>query len=168
VFLVTRTPAAVRLYGVGEASDGYHLAAPDPGGRGAEAAIRAALAAAELQPADVDYVNLHGTATLKNDDMESRVIARVFGPRTPCGSTKSLVGHTLGAAGAQELGLCWLLLGDANDRRRLPRHLWDGVRDITLPEINLLGGDEQWTRGVFVSNSFAFGGSNTAVAIGRA
>ena len=168
VFLVTRTPAAVRLLGVGESSDGYHLSAPDPEGRGAEAAIRAALSAAELQPADVDYVNLHGTATLKNDDMESRVIARVFGPSTPCGSTKSLVGHTLGAAGAQELGLCWLLLRDANDGHRLPRHLWDGVRDAELPEINLVGGDEQWTRGVFVSNSFAFGGSNTAVVIGRA
>jgi 3-oxoacyl-[acyl-carrier-protein] synthase-1 len=167
VFLVTRTPAAVRLYGVGESSDGYHLSAPDPDGCGAEAAIRAALAAANLQPADVDYVNLHGTATLKNDDMEGRVIARVFGPRTPCGSTKPLIGHTLGAAGAQELGLCWLLLHEDNDDRRLPRHLWDGVRDAELPEINLVG-DEQWTRGVFVSNSFAFGGSNTAVAIGRA
>jgi 3-oxoacyl-[acyl-carrier-protein] synthase-1 len=168
VFLVTRRPAAVRLYGVGESSDGYHLSAPEPEGRGAEAAIRAALAASELEPADVDYVNLHGTATLKNDDMESRVIARVFGEATPCGSTKSLVGHTLGAAGAQELGLCWLLLGDANDRRCLPRHLWDEVRDAAMPEINLIGRDEQWTRGVLVSNSFAFGGSNTAVAIGRA
>jgi 3-oxoacyl-[acyl-carrier-protein] synthase-1 len=100
--------------------------------------------------------------------MESRVIARVFGERTPCGSTKSLIGHTLGAAGAQELGLCWLLLHDANEGRRLPRHLWDGVRDAALPKINLVGGDLQWTRGVLVSNSFAFGGSNAAVAIGSA
>lgn len=168
VFLVTRTPAAVRLYGVGESSDGYHLSAPEPDGRGAESAIRAALAVAGLQPADVDYVNLHGTATLKNDDMESRVIARVFGEGTPCGSTKSLIGHTLGAAGAQELGLCWLLLRDSNDNRSLPRHIWDGVRDAALPEINLVGGDERWTHGVLVSNSFAFGGSNAAVAIGRA
>jgi 3-oxoacyl-[acyl-carrier-protein] synthase-1 len=168
VFLVTRTPSAVRLYGVGESSDGYHLSAPEPEGRGAETAIRAALSASRLQPADVDYVNLHGTATRKNDDMESRVIARVFGARTSCGSTKTLVGHTLGAAGAQELGLCWLLLGDANQGRRLPRHVWDGVRDATLPEINLVDADAQWTRGVFVSNSFAFGGSNTSVALGRA
>jgi 3-oxoacyl-[acyl-carrier-protein] synthase-1 len=167
VFLLTRTPASVRLYGVGEASDGYHLSAPEPHGRGAEAAIRAALSACDLLPADVDYVNLHGTGTFKNDDMESRVIARVFGEEVPCGSTKSLVGHTLGAAGAQELGLCWLLLSDANTSRSLPRHLWDGVRDSALPEINLVEGDQQWTRGVFVSNSFAFGGSNTAIAIGR-
>lgn len=168
VFLLTRTPAAVRLCGVGESSDGYHLSAPDPAGRGAEAAIRAALAAAQVEPEQVGYVNLHGTATQKNDDMESKVVARVFGAATACGSTKPLIGHTLGAAGAQELGLCWLLLGHGNGERRLPQHLWDGAQDPNLPQINLAGRDERWTRGVFVSNSFAFGGSNAAVAIGRA
>jgi 3-oxoacyl-[acyl-carrier-protein] synthase I len=165
VFLVTRTPGAVRLYGIGESSDGYHMSAPDPEGRGAEAAIRAALAQAALRPDGVGYVNLHGTATPKNDEMESRVVSRLFGADTPCGSTKSLIGHTLGAAGAQELGFCWLLLNAANERR-LPAHLWDGIKDPQLPEINLVGGNERWERGVFVSNSFAFGGSNTAVAIG--
>jgi 3-oxoacyl-[acyl-carrier-protein] synthase-1 len=167
VFLMTRTPSPVRLCGVGESSDGHHLSAPDPTGRGAEAAIRAALAAAQLEPDQVEYVNLHGTATHKNDEMESRVMARVFGGNTPCGSTKPLIGHTLGAAGAQELGLCWLVLDD-DANRQLPQHLWDGVKDPTLPDINLASGNERWTRGVFVSNSFAFGGSNTAVAIGRA
>ncbi len=168
VFLLTRTAGPVRLFGVGESSDGHHLSAPDPAGRGAETAIRAALAAAQLDPADVDYVNLHGTATQKNDDMESRVMARVFGSAVPCGSTKPLIGHTLGAAGAQELGLCWLLLGEDNAGRRLPPHVWDGVKDASLPHINLAGGGERWTRGVLVSSSFAFGGSNAAVAIGRA
>jgi 3-oxoacyl-[acyl-carrier-protein] synthase-1 len=166
VFLVTRTPGPVRLYGIGESSDGYHMSAPDPTGRGAEAAIRAALAHAAVRPDRVGYVNLHGTATPKNDEMESRVVARLFGDATPCGSTKSMIGHTLGAAGAQELGVCWLLLQAANERRRLPTHLWDGVRDPLLPEINLVGDDERWERDVFVSNSFAFGGSNTVVAIG--
>ena len=65
----------------------------------AELAIRAALAQAGLAPADVGYVNLHGTATPKNDEMESHVIGRVFGDATPCASTKALIGHTLGAAG---------------------------------------------------------------------
>ena len=166
VFLMTRSPAAVRLYGIGESSDGYHMSAPDPQGRGAEIAIRAALAQAALEPSGVGYVNLHGTATQKNDEMESRVVARLFGAATPCGSTKSLIGHTLGAAGAQELGLCWLVLNAANERQRLPTHLWDGIPDPRLPEINLVGRDKSWERGVFVSNSFAFGGSNTAVAIG--
>jgi 3-oxoacyl-[acyl-carrier-protein] synthase I len=168
VFVVSRRPSAIRLCGVGESSDGYHISAPDPSGRGAELAIRAALADARARPGDVGYVNLHGTATPKNDEMESEVMARVFGLDVPCSSTKSLIGHTLGAAGAQELGLCWLLLGDANAARRLPAHGWDGVRDPRLQPINLVGADARFARDVFVSNSFAFGGSNAAIVIGRA
>jgi 3-oxoacyl-[acyl-carrier-protein] synthase-1 len=168
VFVVSRRPSAIRLCGVGESSDGYHISAPDPSGRGAEAAIRAALADAGVAARDVGYVNLHGTATPKNDEMESEVMARVFGCDVLCSSTKSLIGHTLGAAGAQELGFCWLLLDDENEARRLPAHAWDGVRDPSLPPINLVGADVRFERDVFVSNSFAFGGSNAAVAIGRA
>jgi 3-oxoacyl-[acyl-carrier-protein] synthase-1 len=168
VFVVTKEPGAVRLCGVGESSDGYHVSAPDPSGRGAEIAIRAALQQAGVAPDGVGYVNLHGTATPKNDEMESEVVARVFGVDVPCSSTKSLIGHTLGAAGAQEVGFCWLLLGDENAERRLPAHGWDGVRDPTLPPIHLVGAAETWERDVFVSNSFAFGGSNAAVVVGRA
>jgi 3-oxoacyl-[acyl-carrier-protein] synthase-1 len=168
VFLMTKLPSAVRLYGVGESSDGYHMSAPDPTGRGAELALTAALGDAGVTPDDVGYVNLHGTATPKNDEMESRVIARLFGLGVPCGSTKALIGHTLGAAGAQEIGLCWLLLGDGNGQRRLPRHVWDRVRDPELPAINLVDDGARWERDVFLSNSFAFGGSNTSVVIGRA
>ncbi|HEX5046425.1 MAG TPA: beta-ketoacyl-[acyl-carrier-protein] synthase family protein [Gammaproteobacteria bacterium] len=167
VFLMTRSPGPVRLCGVGESSDGYHMSAPDPDGRGAEIAMTAALGEAGLDPADIGYINLHGTATPKNDEMESRVVARLFGLDVPCGSTKALIGHTLGAAGAQELGLCWLLL-TGDDDRRLPRHVWDGVRDPALPPINLIDDGVRWRRDVFVSNSFAFGGSNTSVVIGRA
>ena len=168
VFVVSKAPAAVRLCGVGESSDGYHISAPDPSGRGAEAAIHAALAQAGAQPTAVGYVNLHGTATPKNDEMEGQVMARVFGVDVPCSSTKSLTGHTLGAAGALELGLCWLLLDDANAQRRLPVHTWDGARDPHLPAINLVRDDARWERDLFVSNSFAFGGSNAAIAVGRA
>jgi 3-oxoacyl-[acyl-carrier-protein] synthase-1 len=167
VFVVSRRPAPIRLGGVGEASDGHHISAPDPTGRGAEAAIRAALAQARAAPAAVGYVNLHGTGTPKNDEMESEIMARVFGLDVPCSSTKPLIGHTLGAAGAQELGLCWLLLSADNSERRLPAHVWDGVRDARLPAINLVGTGAAWERDVFVSNSFAFGGSNAAIAIGR-
>jgi 3-oxoacyl-[acyl-carrier-protein] synthase-1 len=168
VFLVTKIPAAVRLCGVGESSDGYHMSAPDPYGKGAEIAMRAALGDAGLRPSDIGYVNLHGTATPKNDEMESRVVARVFGLDVPCSSTKALIGHTLGAAGAQELGLCWLLLADGQSRRRLPAHVWDAVRDPKLPAINLVDAGAQWERDAFLSNSFAFGGSNTSVILGRA
>lgn len=168
VFVVSKVPAAVRLAGVGESSDGHHISAPDPSGRGAETAIRAALAQAGALPRAVGYVNLHGTATPKNDEMESQVMARVFGLDVPCSSTKSLIGHTLGAAGALELGFCWLLLGDANVGRRLPAQAWDGARDRNMPPINLVGDGARWERDLFVSNSFAFGGSNAAVAVGRA
>ena len=168
VFVVSRRPGAIRLCGVGESSDGHHISAPDPSGRGAETAIREALGQAGAAPADVGYVNLHGTGTPKNDEMESGVMARVFGLDVPCSSTKPLIGHTLGAAGAQELGHCWLLLSDGNGERRLPAHVWDGVRDVALPPIALVGADAVWERDVFVSSSFAFGGSNAAIALGRA
>jgi 3-oxoacyl-[acyl-carrier-protein] synthase I len=168
VFVLARVPAPIRLCGVGESSDGYHMSAPDPNGVGAEIAIRAALARARVTADEIGYVNLHGTATPKNDEMESRVVARVFGAETPCTSTKPLVGHTLGAAGALEVGLCWLLLSDRNTDRRLPQHPWDSMRDAELPTINLLDADTRWGRDVFLSNSFAFGGSNASVIIGRA
>ena len=101
--------------------------------------------------------------------MESRVVARALRCRDArAGRRSRLIGHTLGAAGAQELGLVLAVLNAANERQRLPTHLWDGIPDPQLPDINLVGRDERWERGMFVSNSFAFGGSNTAVAIGYA
>jgi 3-oxoacyl-[acyl-carrier-protein] synthase-1 len=167
LFLVTRFDAAIRLAGVGESSDAYHMSAPEPSGKGAELAIRQALGNAGLQPGVIGYINLHGTATPKNDEMESRVIERVFGADTPCSSTKSQLGHTLGAAGAQEIGLCWLLLDSSNDSRRLPQHLWDSQADPELATIGLTGAEAQWQKDSFMSNSFAFGGSNVSVVIGR-
>ena len=169
LFLLTRTEAAIRLAGYGESSDAYHMSAPEPSGRGAEIAIRAALASAQIDAQQVGYVNLHGTATVKNDEMESCVIDRVFGATTPCSSTKSQIGHTLGAAGAQEIGLCWLLLNEINAERRLPKHLWDQAADPELPAIGLTGltgRDAKWERDMFMSNSFAFGGSNVSLVIG--
>jgi 3-oxoacyl-[acyl-carrier-protein] synthase-1 len=167
LFLMTRTEAAIRLAGVGESSDAYHMSAPEPSGKGAELAIRAALSNARVVPADIGYINLHGTATIKNDAMESCVVERIFGSATPCSSTKSQIGHTLGAAGAEEIGLCWLLLDDENIQQRLPRHLWDQEPDTGLAEIGLTGEDVRWERDMFMSNSFAFGGSNVSVIIGR-
>lgn len=167
LFLLTRTEAPIRLAGVGESSDAYHMAAPDPSGKGAELAIAYALANASVTPDLIGYINLHGTATVQNDEVESRVVERVFGPEMPCSSTKSQIGHTLGAAGAQEIGLCWLLLDEQNQARRLPRHLWDGEPDPKLPTIGLTSDETCWDRDLFMSNSFAFGGSNVSVIIGR-
>lgn len=163
LFVLTREPAAVALVGVGEASDAYHLSAPDPDGRGAEIAIRAALADAALDAAAVDYVNLHATATLKNDEMESRVMARVFRAGVPASGTKPMTGHSLGAAGALEAAFCWLCLtGDG----RLPPHVWDGDADSALPRLELVVAGQTLPPGggrVCMSNSYAFGGSNISL-----
>lgn len=166
LMILSREPGAVRLAGYGETSDAYHISAPHPEGLGAEAAMRAALAQADLQPADIDYINLHGTATGHNDQMESHAVVRVFGSAIPCSSTKPLTGHTLGAAGALEAIFCCLTLLNGNGR--LPPHLWDGVHDPALGELQALGTKTiaQPPRYV-MSNSFAFGGNNIALILER-
>jgi len=159
LFLLGREPAPVALAGGGESSDAHHLSAPDPEGTGAEAAMRAALADAGAQPADIGYVNLHATATRKNDEMESRVMARVFPAGTPVSGTKPLTGHALGAAGALEAAFCWLALTDG----RLPPHIWDGEADPDLPALRVVAQGERLSSRRVMSNSFAFGGSNASL-----
>jgi 3-oxoacyl-[acyl-carrier-protein] synthase-1 len=169
LFLVTREPAAVALRGWGESSDGHHMSAPDPAGVGARLAIERALSRAGIAAAEIDYVNLHGTATVQNDAMEARVIHALFGAEIPVSSTKPFTGHALGAAGAIEAGLCWLAMQDDNPRGKLPPHLWDGVGDPGLPALNVaqpgdcLGRPLRWA----LSNSFAFGGANATLVLGR-
>lgn len=169
LFLVTRDEGPVELLGTSESSDAWHMSAPDPEGRGAELAMRSALVDAGLDPGDVDYINLHGTATAKNDEMESRATHRVFGAHVPCSSTKQLTGHTLGAAGAIEAGFCWMVLRTDESLSPLPPHVWDGVADAGLAPIRLATiGDRLPPRGrrVTMSNSFAFGGDNVSVILG--
>jgi 3-oxoacyl-[acyl-carrier-protein] synthase-1 len=130
--------------------------------------MKAALAEAGIRPADIDYVNLHGTGTLLNDSMESKAMHKVFPDGVACSSTKSLVGHTLGAAGAIELGFCWLALSESNNEHKLPPHIWDGQRDPTLPELDLVQADHRAARlRLCMSNSFAFGGCNVSLIIGK-
>jgi 3-oxoacyl-[acyl-carrier-protein] synthase I len=165
LFLMGRDAAPVRLLGVGEASDAHHMSAPDPEGVGARRAMEQALTDAGCHAEELGYVNLHGTATPLNDAMESRVMHELFGAELPCSSTKPSIGHTLGAAGAQEAGFCWMLLQD--EARRLPPQVWDGEADPGLPEIGLTGAGARWERDVFMSNSYAFGGSCVSVVLGR-
>jgi 3-oxoacyl-[acyl-carrier-protein] synthase-1 len=168
LFLVTAEAWGVELKGVGEGSDAHHISAPDPSGAGAVRCMTGALQDAGLEAADVGYVNLHGTATQLNDQMESLAVQEVFGLDTPCSSTKPFTGHTLGAAGALEAGICWLILNDdANEL--LPLHVWDGVRDPELPGINLVTENSRLERPLnyVLSNSFAFGGNNISLILGR-
>lgn len=169
LFLMTREPATVALCGWGESSDGYHISAPDPEGGGARIAMREALRRAGLDAAQIDYINLHGTATIQNDAMESRAVAALFGTEVAVSSTKPLTGHTLGAAGAVEAAFCWLAMQDDNPDGRLPPHLWDGAQDPALPMLNVATPGAQLGRPIryALSNSFAFGGSNAALVFGR-
>ncbi|KPZ60662.1 3-oxoacyl-[acyl-carrier-protein] synthase 2 [Pseudoalteromonas sp. P1-13-1a] len=161
---IVEKQGTIKLLGVGESSDAHHMSAPHPKGEGAVAAMRAALSRAGYKPSDVDYVNLHGTATPKNDEMEAIAVAEVFGTNIPCSSSKGMIGHTLGAAGATEIGLCWLLLGE----NELAPHIWDGEADPGLPSINFvpLGAKSETKIKTCLSNSFAFGGNNVSVLIG--
>jgi len=172
MFLISGTPSEIRLLGVGESTDAHHVSAPDPSGKGARLAMSRALAAAGLQPSDVGYINLHGTATPLNDAMESKAVAELFGTAVPCSSTKAMTGHTLGAAGAIEAAFLWLTLHPRfNPEGVLPPHLWDGVADPELPRLNLVTPGTRWAPGarhIGLSNSFAFGGSNVAVIMGTA
>lgn len=165
LLILSREPGPVRLAGYGETSDAHHISAPHPEGIGAAAAMRTALAHAGLQPADIAYINLHGTGTEHNDLMESLAVNRIFGAAIPCSSTKPLTGHTLGAAGALEAIFCYLtLLGDG----RLPPQLWDGKPDPALGELTALGRDRLSAPPRYVmSNSFAFGGNNIALILER-
>ncbi|MCG8591432.1 MAG: beta-ketoacyl-ACP synthase [Proteobacteria bacterium] len=171
LFLMTREPNGIQLVGVGESCDAHHMSAPEPEGTGPEAAMRQALEDAGAQPEDVVYVNLHGTGTPLNDAMESRSVARVLGTGVPCSSTKPLVGHTLGAAGATEIGFCWLALQALEaDQIPLPPHVFDGERDPELPPIRLVAPGERAALadgGLVLSNAFGFGGNNCSLALAR-
>lgn len=170
LFLLTRETTGIQLLGAGESMDAYHMSAPRPDGRGAETAMRQALAEAGMPAASVAYLNLHGTGTPQNDAMESLAVARVF-DAIPCSSTKPLTGHTLGASGALEAAFCWLILDHWGENElRLPPHRYDGERDPGLPHLNLTGEDarvEVGRQAIVMSNSFGFGGSNCALVLGR-
>jgi len=166
LIILSREPGPVKLAGVGETSDAHHVSAPDPEGKGAVAAMSIALANAKVQPSQIDYVNLHGTATDQNDRMESLAVAQVLGNDVPCSSTKALTGHTLGAAGALEAILCYLALMRTD--KQLPRHLWDGETDPQLAKLTQLGAQTAHQPLTYaMSNSFAFGGNNISLILER-
>lgn len=167
LFLVSREPGAVRLAGWGETSDAHHISSPDPTARGAMAAMNLALARAGVAAPQIDYVNLHGSATPQNDAMESRAIAQTLGLHVPVSSTKPLTGHALAAAGAIEAAFGWLALVD-NPLGRLPPHWWDGEADPALPRLHAVSPGDALGRPLrhVLSNSFAFGGSNASLLLG--
>ncbi|OEJ57813.1 beta-ketoacyl-[acyl-carrier-protein] synthase II [Streptomyces agglomeratus] len=153
------------LSGYGRSSDAHHVTAPHPEGAGAARAMRAALRSAGWSARDVSYVNAHGTGTSYNDASEARALRTALGEeagRTPVSSTKSMTGHSLGAAGAVEAVVC-------------VQALTHGVVPPTVnldradPDLGLdvVGADaREIPLGAVLSNSFAFGGHNVVLAFG--
>jgi 3-oxoacyl-[acyl-carrier-protein] synthase-1 len=154
---------AIQLLGVGESSDAYHMSTPHPEGLGARMAMQQALDSAGLEPSDIDYVNLHGTATRSNDASEDKAVFEVFGRQTPCSSTKGATGHLLGAAGITEAIVAILAVegglipGSANTRNVDP-----------ALKCNYLLENRQAKVTRALSNSFGFGGSNCSLVLGVA
>jgi 3-oxoacyl-[acyl-carrier-protein] synthase-1 len=156
------TADAMFLLGVGESSDAYHMSTPHPEGLGARLAMQRALASAGLQTGEIDYINLHGTATKSNDASEARAVADVFGDRVACSSTKGWTGHLLGAAGITEAIISMLAVeqgfvpGSLNTQRVDPAMAIDYLIENSARSINRV-----------LSNSFGFGGSNCSLVLGR-
>jgi 3-oxoacyl-[acyl-carrier-protein] synthase-1 len=153
---------AICVLGIGESSDAYHMSTPHPQGLGAKMAMQKALHSAGLMASDIDYINLHGTATKSNDASEGCAVAEVFGRGVPCSSTKGWTGHLLGAAGITETIICKLALeqgfipGSVNTQQVDPTVAIDYRIDNSDAKLNYV-----------LSNSFGFGGSNCSIVMGR-
>ncbi|MDB5368459.1 MAG: beta-ketoacyl-[acyl-carrier-protein] synthase [Roseomonas sp.] len=151
-----------QLLGAGASSDGHHMSSPHPDGLGAVSAMRAALAAAGLEPGQIDYINLHGTGTRANDAMEDLAIHRVFGAAVPCSSTKGWTGHALGASGAIEAMIAAICIEEG----LVPGCLGIAAADPAFRSDVATGNRAVRVRRV-LSNSFGFGGSNCSLVIGQ-
>ncbi|SFQ19084.1 beta-ketoacyl-[acyl-carrier-protein] synthase family protein [Variovorax sp. 770b2] len=155
--------SALHLLGYGEASDAHHMSTPHPEGLGAERALDEALARAGLAPEAIDYINMHGTASQKNDEVEGALVARRFPATTHASSTKGFMGHTLGAAGIVEAVISLLAIerglkpGTVNTRT---------IDEGFGPQIKLAParGEVRYA----LSNSFGFGGNNCSLVFGKA
>lgn len=158
----TASKSAPKLIGWGESSDAHHMSTPHPEGLGAQLALEGALSRAGLAAVDVDYINLHGTATPKNDEVEAGVVSGAFTARTRASSSKGWTGHTLGAAGILESVICLLAI----EHGMIPGTLNCEQPDpVCGPQIALR--NESADVRIALTNSFGFGGSNCTLAFAR-
>ena len=148
------------IVGYGTTSDAYHMTAPRPDGAGAKRAMQQAIDEAGITPSDVDYINAHGTATAANDSAEAQAINDLFDCHTQVSSTKGMIGHLLGAAGAVEA----IATIGALQRNQLPVNIGCMQQDSACP-VNLVNEATAKTAATYaLSNSFGFGGHNAVVA----
>ena len=157
-------PILAEITGYGISTDNHHLTQPHPSGIGPRQAMERALADAQIAPAAVDYINAHGTATTFNDATESAAIAQLLGDRVPVSSTKSMMGHALGAAGAIEAAFSILALRG----QFLPPNINFRELDSASP-IKVVANESRDARvRCVVSNSFGFGGTNASIVLQEA
>jgi 3-oxoacyl-[acyl-carrier-protein] synthase II len=149
------------LIGYGISTDNHHLTQPDPSGRGPRLAMQCALESAGISARAVDYINAHGTATPFNDAAEGKAIAELFNSRVPVSSTKAMMGHSLGAAGAIEALFCLLAIR----HQFLPPNINFRSGDESL-DLNIVANESRSEAiSVALSNSFGFGGTNASLLI---
>jgi 3-oxoacyl-[acyl-carrier-protein] synthase II len=150
------------ITGYGISTDNFHITKPEPSGIGARQAMGRALQSARISATDVDYINAHGTATVFNDAAEGRAISGLFNG-VPVSSTKSMMGHSLGAAGAIEAVVCLLAL----QHQFLPANINFTIPDEDL-DLNIVANDARpAVVSTAVSNSFGFGGTNASIIMRR-
>ncbi len=150
------------LLGYGTSCDGTHVT--HPSAEGMASAIREALADAGVSADAIDYVNAHATATEVGDLAESRAMHAVFGECTPVSSSKGFMGHTLGACGAIEVGLCVAMM---RDRFIAPTKNLETVDPRCAPLEHVIGDARDAELRVVMSNNFAFGGMNTSLVFAK-
>ncbi len=164
--LLERGPGALCLVGHGESNDAHHMSSPHPEGLGAELALDAALARAGITTADIGYLNLHGTASARNDAVEAALVARRYPPTVHASATKGVTGHTMGAAGIVEALVCLLALRDGLCAGSV------GSAPVD-PALGPVFAQQLQTHSVIrqlafaASHSFGFGGNNAVLVLGR-
>jgi 3-oxoacyl-[acyl-carrier-protein] synthase II len=151
-------PVLAEIIGYGISTDNFHITQPDPSGIGPRQAMERALQSAHVSTKEVDYINAHGTATIFNDAAEGKAISQLFNG-APVSSTKSMMGHSLGAAGAIEAIVCLLALKD----QFLPPNINFDALDDDLA-LNVVANESQpAVVRTALSNSFGFGGTNASI-----
>ena len=159
--LLTKDIGEFSLLGFGESADAHHMSSPHPEGKGAKLSMLQALGKAMLEPADISYLNLHGTGTKANDTIECLAVSEVFGNHLPCSSTKGFTGHTLGACGIVETAFCLLALAN----QFLPGNLNLEFQDSDI-KANIVATRRKATIDRAMTNSFGFGGNNCSLILG--
>jgi len=152
----------IELLGYGESSDAYHMSHPHPDGLGAKLSMQQAVEMAAIDPAKVDYINLHGTSSRANDRIEGQLISYLFPKSTRCSSTKAWMGHTLGAAGITEAIIALDTIKTGVIPGSMNLNQLDEAVDITIEAENV-----RQTVNIAMTNSFGFGGNNCSLIFGR-